>query len=217
MIDTLRHVENRGNGIIRSPIFDFRFAAYVDIAAAAEEASNMRCMTLNRATTIVVGGVVLATWLATAAGTGGAREDRQDAAPQVRGDLDPLVAEVQAQAERLRERLSTAPAPTVEPRNPFQFASREPRILAARRVNAPAPVTPEAPPVAEPVRPQLSLVGLAEDDARIRTAVIAGMGELFLVKAGETLTPRFRVDAIGADAVEISDLQTGSAFRLVLK
>jgi len=176
-------------------------------------------MTLDRGTTIVIGGVLLAAWLATAAGTGRYTDDRSEAAPQVRGELDPLVADVQAQSERLRQRLSDAPAPTAEPRNPFQFAAREQRPV--RRVFTPiAAPSPEPPANPAPVRPTLSLVGIAEDgpaDAPVRTAVIDGMGQLFLVKKGEKVTPRFRVDAIGADAVEITDLETGSTFRLGLK
>jgi len=176
-------------------------------------------MTTNRAATIITGGVLLAAWLATAAGTGRSQDDPREPSPQVRGELDPLVADVQAQAERLRERLNAAPAPTAQPRNPFQFAAREPRPV--RRVSTPLPV-PVAAATAPAllVRPAMSLVGIASDGpdaAPVRTAVIDGMGQLFLVKAGEKLTPRFRVEAIGADAVEISDLETGTTFRLGLK
>lgn len=175
-------------------------------------------MTLNQGATIVVGGVLLAAWLATAAGTGRSADDSAQPAPAVRSALDPVVADIQTQAERLRVRLSAAPAPTDQPRNPFEFAPREPQ-RPGRRVSTFAP-PPEPLPSPASARPVLSLLGIAEDgpaNAPVRTAVIDGMGQLFLVKVGEKLTPRFRVERIGADAVEISDLEAGTTFRLGLK
>jgi len=51
----------------------------------------------------------------------------------------------------------------------------------------------------------------------VRTAVIAGVGQLFFAKAGDTLGGRYTVTAIGADAVELRDATTGETVRLALQ
>ena len=45
-----------------------------------------------------------------------------------------LASEVQAQASRLRERLAQAPAPDLDPRNPFSFAAPRARPAGQRVV-----------------------------------------------------------------------------------
>ena len=126
--------------------------------------------------------------------------------------------EIQAQAERLRVRLATAPAPTPSTRNPFTFAPRAaappPRVAA--RAEAPAPVEPPLP-----AEPAIELAGIAEDqqgDKTTRTAIISTLsGDTFLVKEGESIAGRYRVKAVGADAVELIDLLTGEVRRLALR
>jgi hypothetical protein len=51
----------------------------------------------------------------------------------------------------------------------------------------------------------------------VRTAVISGAGQLFLVKEGEHVTPRYLVAKISADVVELADQGDGSTRRLALK
>jgi hypothetical protein len=180
-------------------------------------------MTITRAAAIVSGGALLVAWLAAA---GSAPE--QDAAPmRDRGESTAtsgpgsLAAEVEQQAVRLRERLAQAPAPDVQPRNPFSFApARAPRRAAAMpgAVHA-ATVMNDAPPVAPP--PALVLMGIAEEpsaDAPRRTAIIGGTGDtVYIVLEGEAFADRYTVKAIGVDAVELEDTVTGGLRRLALR
>jgi hypothetical protein len=103
-------------------------------------------------------------------------------------------------------------------RNPFQFRSRPAPVMRPARVAevvSPAISEPPAPP-----RPELKLAGIAEDPSGggpVRTAVISGMGQVFLVKEGDQVTARFRVARIAADAVELIDSSDGSSWRLALR
>jgi hypothetical protein len=176
-------------------------------------------MTTRRAVTY--GGLtcLLAAWLASAAST-----SRQAAPPEqpARGtsgpSTDTLAVDVQEHATRLRERLAAAPNPQLPRRNPFLFESR-PSPPSRQAARPPEPVAiPELQPAPEPV---LSLIGIAEDrgaQGPIRTAVIAGdADELFMVTAGQTVLRRYRVEAIGADVVELKDIGTGVVRRLALR
>ena len=121
--------------------------------------------------------------------------------------------------KRLRERLASAPAPQRPTRNPFQFA---PRITAAsKRVVSVSPTPAAVDTVPVLPEPQLSLVGIAEDAAAtgpVRTAIVTlEGGETLLLRAGEFIGARYRVKAIGADAVELADLTNGTVRRLVLR
>ena len=51
----------------------------------------------------------------------------------------------------------------------------------------------------------------------VRTAILSGLGDVFLVKAGEIVASRYEVVAVGADAVELRDLGTGRTLRLGLR
>jgi hypothetical protein len=66
----------------------------------------------------------------------------------------------------------------------------------------------------------LKLEGLAEDhgdQGAVRTAIISGFGDIFLVKEGESVTLRYRVAKISADAVELTDLTDNTPLRLALR
>jgi hypothetical protein len=159
---------------------------------------------------------VLAAWLASAAVV--EQTPQPTAAPTVQTTgTETLAEEVQAQAGRLRERLAAAPAPQQPVRNPFAFAPKP----VPRPARTPARLSPTpSPPVLLP-EPALALIGLAEDQSPkgpIRTAIIsAEADELFMVKVGDFIGARYRVDAIGADAVELFDLTTSSVRRLALR
>jgi hypothetical protein len=134
---------------------------------------------------------------------------------------------VRARVGRLRERLGAAPAPLATlRRNPFEFHV------------APAPVAPRpSPPAAAfererldvPGRPEMTLVGMAEDPPasgndggrrtagrESRTAVVASQGQLYFLREGERLLGRYLAVRILADAVELRD-EAGSGFTLTLK
>jgi hypothetical protein len=129
-----------------------------------------------------------------------------------------LAQDVQAQAERLRTRLAAAPSPRPALRNPFAFT---PRQTVKPREHRPAveKVGPEPP--LPPPEPAIELIGMTTSqtpDGPIRTAVISALsGELFLVKEGEMIATRYKVAAVAADAVDLSDLITGATRRLTLK
>lgn len=174
-------------------------------------------MKASRLAAWIFGAAVCGAWLASAAGV--SREPRIVRAPQRSTDvrLDALAADVQAQAGRLRQRMAAAPAPETLDRNPFTFASRR---QPAPRVKAPAaaPVVAQPPEIREPV---LDLIGVAEskkDGTIVRTAMITGgYDELMMVVAGQRILGRYDVVAVGADAVELKDLETGVIRRLVLR
>jgi hypothetical protein len=67
----------------------------------------------------------------------------------------------------------------------------------------------------------LELAGVAEQktDAGLkRTAMVTAPGDqLFMVTEGQELAGRYRVSAVGADAVELKDLVTGVTRRLALR
>lgn len=155
--------------------------------------------------------MLLAGWLASAAGVVRSHPPRMPRPSAESMQLDALVVNVQSQAARLRERLAAAPAPHPSTRNPFTFAEppREPVPRAA--VRAPAIVAAEAVPELD-----LVLIGIAEDGAT-RTAIIQSGDELLMVTEGQTLRGRYRVGKVGADALELVEVETGAIRRLYLK
>jgi hypothetical protein len=54
-------------------------------------------------------------------------------------------------------------------------------------------------------------------EGAIRTAVLSGLGDVFLVRAGDVVASRYEIVAVGADAVELKDLATGRTFRIGLR
>ena len=174
-------------------------------------------MTSRRAVAYIGGASLLLAWLAAASGD--AQRPRQVRAPAPAGDeavVQTLATDVQAQAMRLRHRLAAAPAPRPV-RNPFAFEMREPR--AARRAPPIAAPVVEAAPV--PIEPVLMLVGIAEQNTAtglVRTAMIStDTDELLMMTEGQTIALRYRVAAIGADVVELTDVTTGATRRLSLQ
>ena len=174
-------------------------------------------MSLKRTATIVVVGAALAAWLAAAA-TSGNRTTIDSILVKPR-PIDTRGEALASEISRLHEHLRPAAVPRQPGRNLFSFAVHQP---------SPAPVPPpvskpavtEAPAAVRPAAPVLKLSGIAEDataDGVVRTAIISGSGQLFLVKEGENVTPRFRVAKISSEVVELSDLTDGTALRLALK
>jgi hypothetical protein len=171
-----------------------------------------------RAAAYLGGTLLLVAWLASAAGVARRQPAAQIARPKAEAlQLDALATDVQSQAVRLRTRLAAAPAPQMPLRNPFMFAASP---AAVRRVAAPVEPRVESlvPEVPELV---LQLAGVAEQntDAGVkRTAVVTAPGDQFyMVTEGQELAGRYRVSAVGADAVELKDLVTGATRRLALK
>jgi Tfp pilus assembly protein PilP len=175
-------------------------------------------MTPRKVAVYLVAGTVLVAWFATAADVEQTPEPPVVPVPVQTSGTETLAEEVQAQTGRLRERLAAAPAPQQPARNPFAFAPKPlPRVRSSASAAKAAPM-PLPTIVSEPV---LTLVGLAEDqspEGPIRTAIISAEGgEVLIVKAGEFIGARYRVQGIGADAVTLIDLTTNAVRRLALR
>ena len=169
---------------------------------------------------MLLGAAVCGAWLASAAGvTRQAQEARITPRSIEAAQFDALANDMQAQAVRLRARLAEAPAPSAAIRNPFRFAERPASQARSRRAVLPAPEPVAATP--EPREPSLQLIGIAETatkDGLVRTAMITGgYNELMMVTPGQRILGRYEVVAVGADAVELKDVDTGAIRRLKLQ
>jgi Tfp pilus assembly protein PilP len=172
-------------------------------------------MNLKRTTTMVVAGGALIAWLAGAATS---NHPIPDVPVVQQTSIDKRGAELAIEIERLHERLTPAAAPSTPSRNLFAF-----HAAAIRQQTAPAAPAPRAALSETPVPialPPLKLSGIAEDagaDGPVRMAFINGGGELFMVKEGDTVTPRYRVVKISGDVVELTDVIDNSTRRLALR
>jgi hypothetical protein len=173
-------------------------------------------MNVRRTAWLGVSSVALASWFASASTT------------DVRAPVGPLppsrplamersLAALQSDVDRLHDRLGPTAAPT-RSRDLFHFSTPIPKSAAAPRPSPPA-VVADAPPAAP--RPVFRLIGVAEDTTAdgtlVRTAIVAGASDLFLVKVGETVADRFRVEQVSSDAVELIDTTTSAATTLALR
>lgn len=174
-------------------------------------------MSFKRTATIVAVGGALATWLANAA------TSNREIAPAPIARTAPIEmrgAELASEIARLHDRLRPDASPRQPGRNLFSF--RPGAAQAAQAAPSPARLF-LAPPASAVTSPEsgLTLSGLAEDlgpdGETIRTAIISSGTQLFLVKAGEMVTDRYRVASISADAVELAATADGRTLRLALK
>ena len=170
-------------------------------------------MNFKRTTTIAVVGAALAAWLA------GAATSNHPIAPIVsvhQTSIEKRGAELATEIERLHERLAPAAAPRSPGRDLFRFRAPAPRVAAPP---PPPAALSEARPAPIALLP-LKLAGIAEDagaDGPVRIAFISGERQLFMVKEGETVTPRYRVAKISADVVELTDVIDNTVRRLAMR
>lgn len=168
----------------------------------------------------IVGAILLTAWLAVDAMRVVPPSSLPSAVPSA-AQVDPLTRQLTQEADGLWDRLRAAPIPRHPSRNPFTFAAAvAPRRPAAPPSEAAPSVEPEpVVPAVEPP-PPFKLVGVAQNGTAenvTRTAIIAGLGRLFIVKVGEQVTARFTIAAIGPDVVELTDTNGGAPLRIVLK
>jgi hypothetical protein len=171
-------------------------------------------MNFKRTTMVVVGAALIA-WLAGAATS---KYVIPPAALVQQSSIEKRGAELASEIERLHERLAPVSTPRTPARNLFTFRAMAARP-AAPIVTPPRPALTELAP-APIALPPLKLSGIAEDagaDGPVRIAFISGEGQLFMVKEGETVTPRYRVGKISADVVELVDVSDNSVRRLALR
>ncbi|MGE3955946.1 MAG: hypothetical protein AB7H96_04445 [Vicinamibacterales bacterium] len=173
-------------------------------------------MNVRRIVWFGVSTLAIASWFASAS-TSGVRPPAVPFPPPKPSPVDFSMVALQSEVGRLHERLAPTAAPT-RSRDLFRFQSRIPeRRAPLARPAAPVDVVAEAP---APPAPALALIGVAEDataDGVIRTAIVSGLGDVFLVKAGETIRDRYRIGAVSADAVQVVDTVTGSDSTLALR
>src|ERR1044071_4322089 len=154
--------------------------------------SRLTTMNLKR-TTVTFIGAALAAWFA-----GAATSNHVGAPPvvYVPQPIDLKGAELSKEISRLHERLRPTSTPRQPGRNLFAFRAAASRPEPEARPAAAAIVDM---PVARPSEPVLKLSGIAADegaDGVVRTAIISGDGQLFMVKEGENVTARYRVARI---------------------
>jgi hypothetical protein len=171
-------------------------------------------MVARRVAAVVGGTALLAAWLGAAATRmAGLPVSEPAQGEPVRHEM--AASEVGTEAQRLRARLSAAPAPRQPGRDPFRFADVRPAPGPARTVSA-VSVSEEA---AVAMAPDAALVSIAEhrlEEGRVRTVVIRVSGALYFLKAGEEQAG-YRVAAIGDDAAEVLEVATGRLLRLTLR
>ena len=72
----------------------------------------------------------------------------------------------------------------------------------------------DKPPVdGEPAAPLFSLMGFKEEDG-VREAYLLHGGAVLVARPGAVLEKRYRVKTVGADAVHITDTQSGDTLRI---
>jgi hypothetical protein len=167
----------------------------------------MKRLNLSWSQLLVLGGSTVASWLA---GT------TQSPPPQA-GSGAPSNANV-AREIPAPVRLQDWRAPAVEVPRPERnvFTFREPVRAAARPSGPPEGVAPVQPPEA----PAFKLIGMAQDDgldAPAATAIVAGHGQVYLVRSGDVIPPAYTVVRVDADSIELSDGTNGTTFRLFMK
>ena len=172
-------------------------------------------MNVKRTVMIGAAGGAVAVWIAAAA-----TSNTRPVAPVVpvkTNVVDRSGADLAVEVRRLHERLRPNDTP-LHSRDLFRYVAKPVRPASTAAVTAPV-APPVEPPPAETVAP-LKLEGLAEDrgdQGAVRTAIISGFGDIFLVKEGENVTLRYRVAKISPDAVELTDLTDNSPLRLALR
>jgi hypothetical protein len=117
---------------------------------------------------------------------------------------------------RLQDWRSPAVVVARPERNVFTFKEKEPVRAAARPPEQPQPVAPAQPAAT----PALRLIGMAQDDghdAPAATAIVAGHGQVYLVRPGDVIPPAYTVVRVDAESVELADGTTGATFRLFMK
>jgi hypothetical protein len=177
-------------------------------------------MTIKRATLYIGAASLLVAWFSSAASVSLQRHPRtvRPAAPEDAAFAE-VAATVQSRARRLQERLASAATPQQPARNPFAFKRAEappPRARTIAAAVAPVETTAVTPP-----EPALSLIGVAEHQKPqgvVRTAMIAtATQDLILAVVDDVVAQRYKVVAIGADAIELADSVTGTVRRLALE
>ncbi|MEQ1909389.1 MAG: hypothetical protein ABMA15_11230 [Vicinamibacterales bacterium] len=172
-------------------------------------------MNIRRIAWLGVTSIAVASWFSAASTPDLRTPSLVERAPSTR-ELDRSAATMQSEVARLQDRI----APTATPshaRDLFRFAGRAPHP-ATGAPQRPAAQDTEAP-AETPPKPTLQLIGVAEDesaDGMVRTAIVAGLGDLFLVKPGDVVAGQYLVERVTSDAVQLTDTSTSASTTLTL-
>ncbi|MGE0591403.1 MAG: hypothetical protein AB7G23_05535 [Vicinamibacterales bacterium] len=164
-----------------------------------------------KSTALVSGTGMLATWLMSAPPQHSPAPAAPQAAAAAADDIVADAAGLRARVELVRD--FQAPA-----RDPFRFLDRRPASSpsAARTVQADG-AAPAADTAPEPVMPPWRLIGMGSDPldgTMVRTAVLAGPDGVTLVREGDVLAGRYRVDAVTEDGVVLGPVSPGAPLTL---
>ena len=162
---------------------------------------------------LLSGGVLLVTWVvAPAAPSPSPLPARVDTAVD---QTAPLVAEMAAQVERMRNRLDEPQGFPPPERNPFTFGARRDPMPTRPRVPVAAPEEPPPPPA--PVLPKLlAVVANDVDGVASLQAVFSVDDNVKVLKAGDAIGP-YLIRSITAELVELVEPVTGAVHRLTLR
>jgi hypothetical protein len=122
----------------------------------------------------------------------------------------PIVADMNAQVDRLRERLSVETRFSTPTRDPFHFTAKvEPAAIAP-------PPTPEKAAAPEPPPQLIAILTDKAKDGVTRRAVFSLNGNVQIVKPGDTID-RFVVGRVDADGVELTLRGSVVPLRVTIK
>ena len=184
-------------------------------------------VTRDRLALLITSSALLLSWMSVPASpTTEAVAQRPPVASPASPALDralELARDVSRETERLNQRGAVVPASRRAGRDPFSFAWRPSPAPRAPLRSAPlaaslaaAVADSSVPAVAGP---SLRLIGIAERtgaDGLTRSAVLAGASDVHIVSVGDQVIGRFAVLAVEAGAIELRDLRSDAAVRLVL-
>jgi hypothetical protein len=157
--------------------------------------------------------VAVATWLA--ASTSGPPQPASSVQPSRTPPIDRYTDTLHLEADRLHARLAPTATPTLR-RDLFRFSGERRAAVAPARAAGPD----TAAPIVAEAAPPLKLIGIAEDagpDGPVRTAVVSGLGDVFLVKPGDMIAGRYRVQAVSHEAVQLIESATDVETTLALR
>ena len=163
---------------------------------------------------VVVAGSTIVSWIAGSPVMSPIGHTRAATGPNAAANSSASVADVMA-AMHLHDWSPKPPTRVRTERDIFVFKRRAPKPVAA-----PASPFLEAGGAHQPSLVLFKLIGFAEDPGpagATRTAIISGQGQLYLVKAGETVASIYRVGTMSSDSVELLDSTGGATVRLVFK
>jgi hypothetical protein len=177
-------------------------------------------MQFSRIVWLAGGAALLAAWLTAAATKPPPSQPGARASAPPAATPDPIVVELQAQVERLKQRQLAVDVPERTVRNPFELGRRiTPTEVSAASLEEPPALPVIGSPPSAAVGVPYTLAGIAEHktaDGVVLTAIISGIDGVRLLRVGGDLAGRYLVVTIEPHAVELEDRESGERRRLSL-